>query len=81
MLCGKLCLCGCTKYIKTRTWCLMNVMHSWFCDVSYIYILKHTFSLEFSVLLDLRSFRHLTFYNDLARQASSFCNFTSFCVA
>ena len=40
--------------------CLMNVMHSWFCD--------HTFSLEVSVLSDVKPFRNLTFYNVLAQQ-------------
>ena len=26
------CLCGCSKYQNAHVWCLMNVMHSWFCD-------------------------------------------------
>ena len=33
------CLCGCSKYQNAHVWCLMNVMHSWFCDV-YLYIFK-----------------------------------------
>ena len=56
----------------------VNVMHSWFCDVSYLYFFKNTFSSEVSVLSDVRPFRNLTFYNVLARQGSSFCNFPSF---
>ena len=72
------CLCGCSKYQNAYVWCLMNVMHSWFCDVSYLYFFKNTFFSEVSVLSDIRPFRNLTFYNVLA---SSFCNFPSFRVA
>ena len=52
------CLCGCSKYQNAHVWCLMNVMHSWFCDV-YLYFLKNTFSSEVSVLSDTRPFRNL----------------------
>ena len=49
-----------------------------FCDISYLYFFKNTFSSEVYVLSDIRPFRNLTFYNVLARQGSSFCNFPSF---
>ena len=41
--------------IKTRTpvWCLRNVMHSWFCDVSYVDIFENTLSSGVSVLSDI----------------------------
>ena len=51
----------------------MNVIQTWFCDVSYQYFYKNTFFSEVSVLSDIRPFRNLTFYNVLARQGSSFC--------
>ena len=62
-------------------WCLMNVMDSWFCDVSYLYIFFLNISLEVSVLSDIKPFRNLIFYNVLAQQGSLFCNFPSFCIA
>lgn len=66
---------------RTRVWCLKNVMHSWFCDVSYVYIFENTLSLGVSVLSDIWSFRNLTFYNVLAWQGFLFCNFPSFRIA
>lgn len=38
---------------RTRIWCLKNVMHSWFCDVSYVYIFENTLSSGVSVLSDI----------------------------
>ena len=39
---------------------------------TYIF-LKNIFSLEVSVLSDIKPFRNLTFYNVLAQQGSLFC--------
>ena len=47
---------------------------------TYIFF-KNTFSLEVSVLSDIKPFRNLTFYDVLAQQGSLFCNFPSVCIA
>ena len=52
------------------------------CEVSYIFFFqKYLFFGGLFVLSDIRPFTDLTFYNVLARQDSSFCNFPSFYIA